>query len=246
MWIGRVPAALCGEEENTVAAELKEVPSGRRIRYNRRVPDERLRIADDDLVGLRATGLVTAAQLESAAARLRRPWDPDQVLIDALEAAAGADVSDLAGELRARMRQASKDAPLGSVRPVGCERCGREIPDTEVLVRSTTIWLVACPACVAVPLSNRVVECGCCGRWMTIGRWDHRRRYCTDACALWARRRAERARRAAATPGTGDRDAPRCVQCGEPIGARRRDARHCSDRCRVAAHRARAAAGEPG
>jgi ribosomal protein S26 len=222
------------------------VPIGRTIRYNEEVPDGQLRIASGDLAGLRAIGLVTAAQVESAAARLRQRWTPPQARIDALETAARVDISDLARDLRARMRRAASDSPLGFVRPVRCERCGCAVPRTEVLVRSTTYGLVACTACVAVPPSNRVVECGGCGRWMTVGRWDHRRRYCTDACAAWGRRRAERARRAAATSGAGEGAAPRCVHCGTPLGGRRRDARHCSGRCRVAAHRARAATGERG
>jgi hypothetical protein len=78
--------------------------------------------------------------------------------------------------------------------------------------------------------------CEACGRAVlsTWGRRRFRRVYCSAGCraelAAAARRRPERA----------------CERCGELFARARSDARFCSGGCRVAAHRARRAAGDGG
>ena len=92
-------------------------------------------------------------------------------------------------------------------------------------------WARPCPACgrplIAVHLSFWRHS------WQP-DRWGPDR-YCGPACAAQARNARRRAARA-----LGPRP---CECCGQEYQPSRRDARYCSTRCRVAAHRAGAGAG---
>lgn len=62
--------------------------------------------------------------------------------------------------------------------------------------------------------------------------------YCSPECRRVLRAEHARARRAEAAAARPARD---CDRCGQSYIPTRTDARYCSTRCRVAAHRARAA-----
>ena len=85
------------------------------------------------------------------------------------------------------------------------------------------------------PLGGRVVHCPGCG--VAIGDETGRSKvgaiYCSDACRKATRAKAKREayRPAANQPKT-------CACCGAEFKPARSDARFCSVRCRVAAHRA--------
>jgi hypothetical protein len=75
--------------------------------------------------------------------------------------------------------------------------------------------------------------CRVCGGAIMDGR---RKRYCCDACGHEGanRMRAAKAKRPVPTPTA-------CERCGETFQPKRAGAKYCSIRCRVAAHRSRAA-----
>jgi hypothetical protein len=71
-------------------------------------------------------------------------------------------------------------------------------------------------------------KCAVCRQWYFGGKQPSR--YCSERCY---RRRVRGPRRSRARP----RQTATCAQCGEPFEQTRGDARYCSTRCRVAAHR---------
>ena len=84
--------------------------------------------------------------------------------------------------------------------------------------------------------SAKVVPCWACDGLVLIEDGDHRRnQYCSDQCRddLNRRWQAERKR-----DQRSEQRTPRpCDQCGESFTPKRSDAKFCSARCRVAAHR---------
>lgn len=221
------------EEKTTVSATLIGVVKGRTIHYNGHMGADRTRVAEDDVVGLAALGLTAASGGWPTPGRSRV-----EVGVAPPGSTVGADSAEIEERrlaLRAEMERAAARSPLGHVRSTHCWRCGREMHADDVVV-SLQLLYFSCAQCATIP-TWRVIECGCCGRWIALERPDHRRRYCSNECARWARRQAERTRRSAAR--ATETSASNCGYCGQALTDRRRDARLCSNRCRVAQHRLR-------
>jgi uncharacterized OB-fold protein len=109
-------------------------------------------------------------------------------------------------------------------RPGGC-------PHEAITVkvgRRTIDWL-----CEQHFASRFGATCDVCGEVFVPPYGPRRRRFCSDEC-----RRAHDRQRKAWTPVVHVEQS--CAQCGELFVPARSDARYCSGRCRVAAHRASA------
>jgi hypothetical protein len=148
---------------------------------------------------------------------------------------------------------------LAAVHCRWCARCGRDLKPGEPVWLHFAETLEAGEVSVR-PLGRFAPHCEACRRsGLTLDLWPGTRGYldlgpcegcgrtvhraltrrpqtvaCCDECRKVIRRRRARQRRL-------DRrivDTGRCSWCGDPFTPARRDARYCSGRCRVAAHRA--------